>query len=678
MAASRKANYLINEKSPYLLQHAYNPVNWYPWGKEAFEKAKKEDKPIFLSIGYSTCHWCHVMERESFENAEVAKILNLNFISIKVDREERPDIDAVYMNACQSMTGTGGWPLTILMAADQKPFYAATYLPRNSRGNMIGILDLLPQIVALWNNNRKKLDSIRDKIYTFLRQQSASPLNPTYPDKNLINRAIEEYKNSFDTVYGGFGTTPKFPAPHNLIFLLSYSVLEKEDFSKQMAEKTLIQMYKGGIFDHIGGGFSRYSTDRKWLIPHFEKMLYDNALLSLAYLQAYHITHKPLWERIASRTLDYVLHEMTDPNGGFYCAQDADSDGVEGKYYTFTPNELEHILDKNEADLFCSWFGITKYGNFEGRSIPNLIDNPNWETESPHIDDACLKLYAYRFQRASLYKDDKILTAWNALMISAFAKAGSLLHKTKYLLAAEKAYSFLSQNLMHDNYLLVRWREEAAHDGHLDDYAFLAYALLALYEATYDPTYLQKCTQIAMRMLNLFFDPENGGFYFYSSDSEILIDRPKEFYDGAIPSGNSVAAIVLIRLAHLTGEVKWQDASDKHLQFLTGEIRKYPIGHSFSLLAMLQVLYPSKELLCVTSENKVPPALSEFLSLHYLPNLTVLVKTPKNARILEDTAPFTKRYPIPTTGSAYYLCQKGICAKPVYDMESLYNLFFTP
>ncbi|MEA4814047.1 MAG: thioredoxin domain-containing protein [Oscillospiraceae bacterium] len=666
-------NRLAKEKSPYLLQHAYNPVNWYSWGSEAFETAKKEDKPIFLSIGYSTCHWCHVMAHESFENQTVAAILNRDFICIKVDREERPDIDAVYMKACQSMTGSGGWPLTIIMTDDQRPFFAATYLPRSSRYGMAGLLELLPEIARQWRDNRDEIEAVGEKISNHLRALSASTVSSSAPGRYLIDNAVRDFQNRFDADYGGFGDAPKFPSPHNLLLLLRHAALEQDESCRSMAEKTLAQMYRGGIFDHIGGGFSRYSTDRKWLIPHFEKMLYDNALLSMAYTEAYRLTRKPLWERVARKTLDYVLRELTHPAGGFYCAQDADSEGKEGKYYAWTPAEIERILGADDAKTFCAWFDITPQGNFEGKNIPNLLSNPNWENDPLSMENACRKLYAYRVERARLHKDDKILTSWNALMIAALAKAGGALHEPRYLQAAEKAHAFICANLMREKRLFVRWRDgEAAHDGQLDDYAFYAFALLALYETTFNPAYLQECTQIAKQMLQMFFDSANGGFYFYSADSETLIDRPKEVYDGAMPSGNSMAAIVLGQLMNLTGEPQWQEASDAQLCFLAGATGDYPAAFGASLLAMQKsALYPSEDLLCVTSENDVPAVLFTFLSAQYRPNLTVLVKTLANAKILETAVPFTKDYPIPSRGTAYYLCHNGVCAQPVYDIGSL-------
>jgi len=614
------------------------------------------------------------MEHESFEHTDVAAALNQNYISIKVDREERPDIDTVYMQACQAMNGSGGWPLTIIMTPEKKPFFTATYLPRTSQGGMTGILELLSTVTGLWRDDRGTIETAGEALCLYLRQQSATQSDPSEPDKSILKLAAEQYRDRFDPVDGGFGSAPKFPTAHNLLFLLRYAAVERGSYCRSMAEHTLAQMYRGGIFDHIGGGFSRYSTDQKWLIPHFEKMLYDNALLTLAYTQAYEISRRPLWERVIRRTLSYVLSQLQDPNGGFYCGQDADSEGIEGKYYAFTPMELDQVLGPEDAGRVCRWFQITEAGNFEGKNIPNLLENPDWEQANPAIDELCRKLEEFRFHRAALHKDDKILTAWNGLMIAAFAKAGFALHEPRYLQAAEKAHRFLSQNLKNGTRLFVRFREgEAAHNGQLDDYAFYAFALLAMYETTFDVAYLMESIQIAQEMLRLFFDETHGGFYFYSAEGEALISRPKELYDGAMPSGNSVAAVVLGRLSRLTGEQSWREASGIQLRFLSGAIRSIPMAHSVSLLAMMETLYPSAELLCATADDSVPPELLAFLSEHYRPNLSVLVKNPGNAARLEEAAPFTKHYPIPERGSAFYLCRNGACDSPVYDVEHLRN-----
>ena len=673
MNTNRQPNRLLQEKSPYLLQHAYNPVKWFPWSREAFETAEREDKPIFLSIGYSTCHWCHVMAHESFEDDEVAEILGKSFVAIKVDREERPDIDAVYMAVCQGLTGSGGWPLTIMMTPQQHPFYAATYLPKYSRYGMTGLIELLETIKQQWKTDRSKLISSGKKITAYLQKQGQIAANAGEPTKELLSKGFDQFLESFDDRFGGFNSAPKFPTPHNLLFLLRYALLEKETDAQHMVELTLEQMYRGGIYDHIGGGFSRYSTDKKWLVPHFEKMLYDNALLSYTYIEAYQTFRRPLYRAVAEQTLHYVLRELTDDAGGFYCGQDADSDGVEGKYYVFTQNEILKVLGESDGKLFCEWFGIKESGNFEGKNIANLIANPAYETDNPPMKILCEKLYDYRLNRTRLHKDDKILTSWNALMISAMAKAGRIFNETSYLDAAKKAQRFIAAHLSDEQgRLMVRWRDgEAAHAGQLDDYAFYALALLELYESTFDAHYLHECLRIAGMVIAQFSDEKNGGFYLYASDSEQLISRPKELYDGAVPSGNSVFAMVLVKLSKLTGNTQWQNASDKQVSYIAGTIENYPAGYSFSLLSLLEVLYPSKEVVCTTSDKNSIAELQTLFRENTILNLSVLCKTPENEDIVTKAIPYSSNYPIPQNGTYYYLCQNGACAAPVETIDHL-------
>lgn len=608
-------NRLINEKSPYLLQHAYNPVDWYPWGVEAFSRAKAEDKPIFLSIGYSTCHWCHVMAHESFDDAEVAEALNKDFISIKVDKEERPDIDAVYMAVCQGLTGAGGWPLTIIMTPDQIPFFAGTYFPKLRRYNIPGIFDILGAMSREWKDNREPLLKIGNKVVEILqrgsigkevssenssnqmaKEQKAGVKNNI--DKNamfhVIKEAKEQFEKSFDREYGGFGKNPKFPTPHNLMFLLRYYQFEKEEHALEMVEKTLQEMYKGGIFDHIGYGFARYSTDNKWLVPHFEKMLYDNALLIIIYLEAYQITGKELYKTVAVKTIKYVLREMISKEGGFYSAQDADSEGVEGKYYVFTPEEMIWLLGEEEGKYFNDYFDISDDANFEEGSIPNLIENKDFNIENERINELIKKVYDFRLSRTHLHKDDKILTSWNSLMIVAFAKAYKSLGDESYLKVAEKTSEFISEKLTQsNNRLYIRYRDGyAAGNGTLDDYAFYIWALTELYEASFNTAYLDKALKLCNYIKSHFWDGENGGFYLTAEGSESLIYRPKETYDGAIPSGNSVAGYVLIKLSKLTGMTDPKELGLKQLKFLTESVNSYPAGYSFALMSFMMELYP--------------------------------------------------------------------------------------
>lgn len=672
-------NHLKLEKSPYLLQHVNNPVDWYPWSKTTFQKAKAEDKPVFLSIGYSTCHWCHVMAHESFEDDETADVLNRHFICIKVDREERPDVDAVYMQVCQSLTGSGGWPLTIIMTPEQKPFWAGTYLPKTGRYGMPGLLDLLTAVIGQWQTNRDALLTSGEQIVSHLQAQEQQSISLGEPSRALLAQAYDLFSRAYDKQWGGFGSAPKFPTAHNLLFLLRFSRVEKRVHAQNMALHTLDQLFRGGIFDHIGGGFSRYSTDDKWLVPHFEKMLYDNALLCCAYLEAYQTTLHPLYKTIVKRTLDYVLRELTDNAGGFYCGQDADSDGVEGKYYVFTPQEIAQVLGETDGKVLCDWFGVTEQGNFEGKNILNLIANPRFDESNDKITALCQKLYTHRLTRTTLHKDDKVLTAWNALMIAAMANAGWLLDCTAYLDAAKSAQHFIASHLTNktSGKLLLRWRDgEAAHNGQLDDYAFYAFALLALYQATFDISYLNLAVNTANQLLLLFADEKNGGFYRSAFDSEQLICRTKEVYDGAMPSGNSVAALVLCQLAALTGEQKWQQAADRQLAFVSGGLSQYPAGHCVSLLALMTVLYPAQELICTSSDSSCAQALLGFLRDNPVSGLTVLVKTKENQKTLSQLAPFTTDYTLPDSGCAYYLCRNKACSVPVYSLDELRRLLF--
>lgn len=657
------ANLLQFERSPYLLQHKDNPVQWYPWGEEAFQAACREDKPVFLSIGYSTCHWCHVMAHESFEDEAVAEVLNRSFISIKVDREERPDVDGVYMAACIAMTGSGGWPLTVLMTPEQKPFWAGTYLPKAA------LLSLLEQAELLWQRDREQVLSSGEALSDYLRREEES--RPGAPRRELAARAFHQLEQAFDPRWGGFGAAPKFPTPHNLVFLMRYARCSGEKRALEMAEKTLEGMFRGGLFDHVGGGFSRYSTDARWLVPHFEKMLYDNALLLYTYAEAYQTTHSPLWKRSACETASYVLRELKSPEGGFYCAQDADSEGEEGKYYTFTPEELRSVLGERDAAAFCSRYGVTDRGNFEGKSIPNLIGQPDPAADPEGMEAIREKLYRYRKSRTKLHRDDKVLTAWNGLMTGALAKAGLVFDAPDYLAAAERAVSFLEDHLTTgEGRLLARWREgQGGIDGKLEDYAFYAWGLLELYGATFHTKYLKRAAELADELLERFFDREQGGFYPYASDAEQLLTRKKETFDGAMPSGNAVAALVLSRLSRLTGEEKWRKAAGLQFSYLAGAAEQYPAGHCFTMLALLEELWPTAELVCVS--NEAPGELFDFLREAPRPEWTILVKTPDNEEELTTLAPFTADYPIPDRGAQYYLCENGACAQPVEHISDL-------
>lgn len=448
--AKEHVNKLINENSPYLLQHAHNPVNWYPWCEEAFEKATKEDKPIFLSIGYSCCHWCHVMEKESFEDEEVAEILNKHYISIKVDREERPDIDSVYMKFCQAYSGSGGWPLSILMTPDKKPFFAATYIPKHSKYGLAGFVELLNSIKETWEFKREEVLNAGNRAQEALIRSEELDIKSINEDK-FIDSVMRNLHNVADFTYGGFGDKPKFPSPHNLLFLLRYWKKDENEHLLKIIEKTLDSMYKGGIFDHLGFGFSRYSVDEKWLVPHFEKMLYDNALLSYTYCEAYEATKNPLYKRIVENIFTYILRDMTSHDGGFYSAEDADSEGVEGKFYVFSPDEVKSVLGEEDGERYCKLFDITEKGNFEGKNIPNLINTSLSEIDTPkiqkEINNLREKLYRFREKRVHPFKDDKILTSWNGLMIASLSYAGRVFDNKNYIKESEKAVTFILDNL---------------------------------------------------------------------------------------------------------------------------------------------------------------------------------------------------------------------------------------
>ncbi|MGL5434792.1 MAG: thioredoxin domain-containing protein [Lachnospiraceae bacterium] len=677
--ATRVPNRLINEKSPYLLQHVYNPVDWWPWCEEAFAKAKVEDKPVFLSIGYSSCHWCHVMEQESFEDKEVATLLNQNFICIKVDREERPDIDSVYMSVCQALTRSGGWPLTIIMTPEQHPFYAATYLPKYNKYGSMGLMELLPQISRLWRTQKNVLTERGDHICSYLLQSGEDSACEEIPQTALLEEAVITLVSGFDKTNGGFHAAPKFPSPHVLLFLLRFAVekqSKESDDLLRMVTKTLDHMFRGGIFDHIGGGFSRYSTDDKWLVPHFEKMLYDNALLAYLYLEAYQFTEKEHYRQVAVRTLDYMLKELRGEDGGFCCGQDADSEGVEGKYYVFTPDEVKKVLGQEDGNYFCSWFSVTEQGNFEGKSILNLLENADFERIPENLPVLLNKMYQYRLNRYRLHRDDKILTSWNGLAISAFAKAYLVLGEERYYAAAVETRDFIKEKLTDkDGRLYVRYRDsESAGIGMLDDYAFYSWGLLELYQCQYDLTCLEDAIVLTDIMHTYFYDMKAGGYFLNASYNDALISRPKELYDGALPSGNSIAALILVQLSHVTGDQNQEASAYQQLSFLAGRIKDYPAGYTAALTAMLPVLYESVQIVCTAEELPDWKELHHILVSEKLLNLTFLVKTRATEKGLSCLAPFTKDYPIMKSKTAFYVCKNHSCLAPVYSLEELQRL----
>ena len=639
------SNQLNKSTSPYLLQHAENPVNWYMWCDEAFETAKRENKPIFLSIGYSTCHWCHVMAHESFEDEKTAKILNKYFVSIKVDREERPDIDSVYMAVCQAFTGSGGWPTSIFMTWDKKPFFAGTYFPVRSQYGMPGFSDLLMTIAEQWEKNQDKLLESADEIIAHLKNSNLNGKNNT--SENIIEESVKHFKYIYDSIYGGFGRAPKFPTPHNLLFLMMYSKISNDTLSMKMVEKTLIQMRKGGIFDHIGGGFSRYSTDKYFLAPHFEKMLYDNALLIMAYSSAYSMTKTPIYLETAEKTANYIIREMTSTDGGFYSAQDADSDGVEGKYYTFTRDEILNVLGKS-GQRFAEVFDITANGNFEGVNIPNLLKSNDIDTD---FSEEFQKLYVYRKNRTRLHLDDKILLSWNAMMITAMSMLYRVSRNEKYQESAINAQKFLEQNLCDSMQLYTSFRDGKRSDkAFLDDYAYYISALIELYNSTLDRDYLNKaelfCSEAVKR-----FTAENGGFFLCQSDNSELFMNPKETYDGAIPSGNSVMAYNFARLYQLTDDEKYRGLAEKQIAFLSEQAADYPAGHSLFLFAKLMYENPPEHV-TIVQDGKTD--LSEIrMKLPLFANISVVNESEK--------------YPLLNKKTTYYVCRGHMCLPPVNE-----------
>jgi len=656
------SNRLKNEASPYLRQHGENPVDWYPWGDEAFEKARREDKPIFLSIGYSTCHWCHVMARESFENKAIADILNENYVSVKLDREERPDIDSVYMQACTALNGSGGWPLTVIMTAEQEPFFVGTYLPPENRGNRLGLEALLRAIAMKWKTERRDIEKGSREIMNFLRREARRSRGQA--QQELPEKAAEQLMASYDEEYGGFGRAPKFPSPQNLLFLTEYAKLSGRKTYRQAVENTLRQMYRGGIYDHFGGGFCRYSTDREWLAPHFEKTLYDNALLSLVYTQAWQEGHMALYRDVAENTLDYCLRELKAETGGFYSGQDADSRGEEGAYYLFTEEEVCNILGGEAGKHFAECYDITKEGNFGGRSIPNLLLNSRWNLLPEGYDEYREQLRLYREQRMELFTDEKLLLGRNGLMLMALARAAKAFGDRRYLMEAEALAEFIERAFAEEGSLrAVRVGDELKHPAQLDDIAFYALGLLELYDADFDAEHLERAMGLAKLMEESFADDE-GGYFRTGKDAERLIIRPKEIYDGALPSGNTAAALLLSRLWRMSGDAAVGAALERQMDYIASSLGDYPAGAAFAMTAMYLYEKGSREMVCACPDEKLPEELKAVLS-RWSPELTVLLKTPENAERLAALAPFTMDMQAQNGKAAYYICKDGSCSMPV-------------
>jgi uncharacterized protein YyaL (SSP411 family) len=616
------------------------------------------------------------MERESFEDQEVANVLNQYFISIKVDREERPDVDGIYMAVCQALTGQGGWPLTIIMAPDKKPFFAGTYFPKHRNMGRMGLLELLTVIHQQWQSNRGEIAKAGDKIVNIL-QRSTLPSEDGQLEKKMLDQAYLELENSFDLKYGGFGSAPKFPTPHKITFLLRYWQHFKEAKALAMVEKTLMSMWQGGIYDHLGYGFARYSTDQKWLVPHFEKMLYDNALLCTSYLEAYQCTGNQEFARIAEEILTYVMRDMADKSGGFYSAEDADSEGVEGKFYVFTRKQVLDILGEEEGTLFADFYHISSQGNFEhGTNILNLIGrdleayarvvNRSVDHLSEMLDRGREKLYQVREERIHPYKDDKILTAWNGLMIAAFAKAARVLNQSKFANVAEQGLTFIFKNLIRPNgRLLARYREgEAAHLAYLDDYAFLLMALIEVYETTCKDIYLQQAVTLASDMRELFGDRKEGGFYFYGNDGEELIARPKEIYDGAIPSGNSVAALALQKLADITDDRSFSKIAEQLLEHFAGEVSRYAAGYTYFMMAVDYYVADNLKIV-IAGEREAADTKAMLAMIHscFLPSAAI--------RFYDRHSQENSEYKEVDHKATAYVCKNFACQPPITDVAKL-------
>ena len=686
---SRKPNRLVREKSPYLLQHAYNPVDWYPWGDEAFETARRLDRPVFLSIGYSTCHWCHVMEKESFEDPEVAASMNDTFVSIKVDREERPDIDHLYMTVCQMMTGGGGWPLNVVLTPDKKPFFAGTYFPKYTQYGRIGMLDLSRRIKELWTRERQTIMGSAEKVLSALHQiPNEVPGNPI--DDAVLARAYRELEQRFDERFGGFGVAPKFPTPSNLLFLFRYWRRTRTQKALEMALETLKQMSRGGIHDHIGFGFHRYSTDEHWLVPHFEKMLYDQALLAIAFIEAYQITHEVEYKAVADKILQYVLRDMTAPNGAFYSAEDADSEGEEGKFYTWAWDEIEQRLDPEEFSIVQRVFNISREGNYReeasgevvGRNILHMTEpieatagalGMPLETVQQIVENARQKLFLVRNTRIRPHKDDKILTDWNGLMIAALAKVAHACGNEQYAIAAARAADFILATMRTDNgRLLHRYREDhAGIPAAIDDYAFLIWGLINLYEALFEERYLRAAMELTAEMMALFWDASAGGFYLTASDSEKLLIRTKDIYDGATPSGNSAALLCLKKLAAMTASADLAETAVRLEKAFAGNVRQLPSAYTFFLCAVEQNFSTSQEIVLVGKKDD--PTLVRMireLGRVFLPHKVVVFKpADQQDTELERLAPYVRPLQCVEGKTTAYVCKNYQCNLPTTDAD---------
>ena len=706
-------NHLINETSPYLLQHAHNPVDWYPWGEEAFAKAKAEDKPVLVSIGYSACHWCHVMEHESFEDEAAARQMNENFVSIKVDMEERPDVDQIYMTFVQLTTGRGGWPMNVFLTPDKMPFFGGTYFPPVTRYNMPSWSQILTSIAEAWRDKRDDLLNSANDIVSEIRRVGKAEVAPAVLSEDILENAFASFVRSFDAKNGGFGGAPKFPASMSCEFLLRYWKRTGNANALEIVKHTASKMAKGGIYDQLGGGFHRYAVDAIWLVPHFEKMLYDNAQLIRVYLHLYQIMKKSevlslesgvevpaqdsrlttqdseFFKRVAVETLDYVKREMLDSHGGFYSSQDADSEGVEGKFFVWTVEEINEVLGEEDAKEFCAFYDVTEEGNFEESNILN-VKNPLGSDSGQLIFDSeksvglRKRLFDEREKRIKPFRDEKVLTAWNGLMLAAFAEAAAVLGSEDYLQIAKRNADFLLENLQADGVLLRTWKDGRSKlNGYIEDHANLADGLIELYQVSGESRYLLEAKRLADSMITEFWDEENGGFFFTSNDHEELIVRNKDFYDNATPAGNSVATDVLLKLAKFFGEEKYERYAATVLRLVASQISRHPQGFGRALSAIEFYLSPVKEVVIIGEKGS---ELEREVFSEYLPNTIVVLgvesgkemrpvalapgsdKMPKNS--VELLPLLVDRKMIDNKATAY-VCENFVCQRPVTAVEEL-------
>jgi uncharacterized protein YyaL (SSP411 family) len=679
-----KPNRLINETSPYLLQHSHNPVDWYPWCGEAFQKAAAEDKPVFLSIGYSTCHWCHVMEKESFEDEEIAHLMNETFVSIKVDREERPDIDHIYMMVCQMITGSGGWPLSIIMTPDRKPFFAGTYFPKENRYGKIGFKDLIKSIDNSWKSKRNEILNSADEITNYVKQiyRKDSSVDIT---ENILDLAFDSFAKRFDDNYGGFGSSPKFPSPHNLMFLLRYWRKTGNEFALKMVTKTLTQLRMGGIYDHVGFGFHRYSTDKEWLVPHFEKMLYDQAMLIIIYTEAYLATGNDEYKKTAEEIIEYLIRDMRSGNGGFYSAEDADSQGEEGKFYVWKQNEIIKAIGIEDANFVSTVFNTSENGNFleesSGRSAgTNILHLKKSIEESAKefnlsdeefilkVDSIRKKLFDYRKERIPPFKDDKILLDWNSLVIAALSIAGRSFNNKKYISIAEECYTFINDYLILDyGELLHMYRNNRAGvSANLDDYSFFIWGLIELYQSTFDSRYIKHAIELCNTTIDKLWDKENGGFFFSTGDDSSLIVRTKEIYDGAIPSGNSVMFSNLMRIARVSCDSKYEEYAGRLLSAFSENVINAPSGSTF-LLSYIDFYWGNSFEIIIASDKSGSMLKNNLLELNraFIPNKVIVVKS----RSSSPQFSYLKNYPAESGVPVIYVCKNFHCGLPTSDIN---------